>query len=339
MEQQPHDGGRVVMTKGERMRDRCKWNVGLIAALVLIVAVPAMAQTQLPDVVEYYHADAPGSVRAVTDASGAVVRTSDYRPFGEGENPAAGVVPARFTGKERDRESGLDYFGARYYASRTGRFTSVDPVLDQQKALLDPQRWNRYAYALNNPLRNVDPDGREPVPTARQLDFELPKWGYAAFGLSTAIGAVAIAGPTAWRAAVGCFLSPSCQSSAIQVLEEAAGGSPRITALKNVDPAATTLAQKLGGRASVAIEGFGDREFDAISREFVAQTFGGASALLKPRNFLSDSRRAQIVATLQAAKATGRKAYFEFQNGVHDDVLGYIGRAADEIGVDFYVSR
>ena len=68
-----------------------------------------------------------GSVRAVTNASGAVVRTHDYRPFGEGENPTAGTDPTRFTGKERDTESGFDYFGARYYASRSGRFTTVDP--------------------------------------------------------------------------------------------------------------------------------------------------------------------------------------------------------------------
>jgi RHS repeat-associated protein len=52
------------------------------------------------------------------------------------------------------------YVGARYYASQTGRFTTVDPYLDAQKALVDPQQWNRYAYVRNNPLRYVDPDGR-----------------------------------------------------------------------------------------------------------------------------------------------------------------------------------
>jgi RHS repeat-associated protein len=52
------------------------------------------------------------------------------------------------------------YFGARYYGSRIGRFTTVDPALDQE-ALLNPQKWNRYAYSRNNPLRYVDPDGRD----------------------------------------------------------------------------------------------------------------------------------------------------------------------------------
>jgi RHS repeat-associated protein len=68
--------------------------------------------------------------------------------------------PKRFTGKERDTETGLDYFGARYYGANVGRFTAIDPVYTWQENLVDPQRWNRYAYARNNPLKYVDPDGR-----------------------------------------------------------------------------------------------------------------------------------------------------------------------------------
>lgn len=64
----------------------------------------------------------------------------------------------KFTGKERDSETGLDYFGARYYGSSLGRFTSPDPMLNSAKPW-DPQSWNRYAYALNNPLAIVDPTG------------------------------------------------------------------------------------------------------------------------------------------------------------------------------------
>jgi RHS repeat-associated protein len=64
----------------------------------------------------------------------------------------------RFTGKERDSEIGLDYFGARYYSGAQGRFTSPDqPLIDQDPA--DPQSWNLYTYARNNPLRYVDPTG------------------------------------------------------------------------------------------------------------------------------------------------------------------------------------
>jgi len=69
------------------------------------------------------------------------------------------ATPLHFTGKERDTESGNDYFGARYYTSSMGRFMSPDPsgLLAQNPA--DPQSWNLYAYARNNPLINIDPNG------------------------------------------------------------------------------------------------------------------------------------------------------------------------------------
>jgi len=125
--------------------------------------------------VQYLTADHLGSVRLVTDGMGAVVRRHDYRPFGEdltglnGRSAKYGDVKntRRFTGKERDSETGLDYFGARYMAAAQGRFTSPDPVNHPSASknpaafLMNPQRWNAYSYVSNNPLRLVDPDGRE----------------------------------------------------------------------------------------------------------------------------------------------------------------------------------
>jgi len=70
-------------------------------------------------------------------------------------------VTQRFTGKERDSETGLDYFGARYMGSAQGRFTSPDPVFMTKARVYDPQQWNQYAYVRNNPMIHVDPDGRE----------------------------------------------------------------------------------------------------------------------------------------------------------------------------------
>jgi RHS repeat-associated protein len=105
--------------------------------------------------------DALGSVRVVFDAAGQVTARADYEPFGEAFTwPGApgGALPAeRFTGQERDPEASQDYFGARYYQPRHGRFSQGDPVY---AGLFDPQQWNRYAYARNNPLSFVDPDGR-----------------------------------------------------------------------------------------------------------------------------------------------------------------------------------
>lgn len=64
----------------------------------------------------------------------------------------------KFTGKERDSESGLDNFGFRYNSSSLGRFMSPDPVMASGR-VENPQTWNRYTYVLNNPLRFIDPLG------------------------------------------------------------------------------------------------------------------------------------------------------------------------------------
>jgi RHS repeat-associated protein len=67
-----------------------------------------------------------------------------------------------FTGKERDTESGNDYFGARYYASSMGRFLSPDPLNLTEGRIMNPSNTlNKYAYASNNPFKYIDPDGED----------------------------------------------------------------------------------------------------------------------------------------------------------------------------------
>jgi RHS repeat-associated protein len=122
----------------------------------------------------YLSYDYLGSVRMVTTGpTGAVVSRHDFLPFGEEMTTAVRPsalgfqgtddVTQRFTGKERDAESGLDYFGARYYGSALGRFTSPDwsasPEPVPYAELSDPQSLNLYAYTRNNPLGRTDADG------------------------------------------------------------------------------------------------------------------------------------------------------------------------------------
>ncbi len=120
----------------------------------------------------YLTTDPLGSIRAVTDPSGGVVSLHDYLPFGEelaAGRPYYGYglvdgVSRRFTGKERDAETGLDWFNVRYYSGAQGRFTSPDqPFIDQDPS--NPQSWNLFGYGRNNPLRYSDPTGRKCVDT------------------------------------------------------------------------------------------------------------------------------------------------------------------------------
>lgn len=129
-----------------------------VLLVVLGLLVPSVARAQTEQVF-YYYTDAVGSVRMITDATGQNVEWHDYQPFGE-ESPLNPQTPERrlYTGKERDSETNYDYSMARYYAGINGRFTTVDPG-HIAGDVFNPQTWNAYAYALNNPLRYVDPYG------------------------------------------------------------------------------------------------------------------------------------------------------------------------------------
>ncbi|HKB66328.1 MAG TPA: RHS repeat-associated core domain-containing protein [Pyrinomonadaceae bacterium] len=133
--------------------------------------------------------DQLGTPRMIFDKTGSLAATKrhDYLPFGEeifagtgarstaqGYSVADGVRQ-KFTQKERDIETGLDYSIARYYSSMQGRFTGTDPYViifemkrgrDAEEGLemlleylSQPQNWAKYSYGLNNPLKHTDPTG------------------------------------------------------------------------------------------------------------------------------------------------------------------------------------
>ncbi|WP_158543288.1 RHS repeat-associated core domain-containing protein [Dyella psychrodurans] len=109
------------------------------------------------DKVTYILTDPNGTVLAEADAQGNITKTFDYRPYGE---QALGQPPngPGYTGHVNDPDTDLVYMQARYYDPETGRFLSVDPA---GPAPGDVFGFNRYAYAHNNPITNVDPNGRE----------------------------------------------------------------------------------------------------------------------------------------------------------------------------------
>jgi RHS repeat-associated protein len=139
----------------------------------------------------------------MSDRAGVLVEESANYPFGSPRNefrPQGGREDYQFTQKERDVESGLAYFEARFLVSSFGRFNRVDPLATSMEVagIAVPQRLNIYCYARGNPVRFVDPTGL--------LDYDLLlsgatdlALGVAAVGL--AVGVAVVAAPVGLTAA------------------------------------------------------------------------------------------------------------------------------------------
>ena len=130
----------------------------------------------------YYHSDHLGSASFLTDETGAETQQLVYLPFGEDwvdkkyNNPKF-QTPYKFNGKEKDPETGYNYFGARYYTDWASIWLSVDPMSDKYPHLTS------YNYCANNPVMLIDPDGKEGWPITRQWEQSDIK-GFAQFSQS-----------------------------------------------------------------------------------------------------------------------------------------------------------
>jgi RHS repeat-associated protein len=122
--------------------------------LMLLLIVSNVAHA---DKVTYVYTDPQGTPIAEADEQGNITKTFDYRPYGE---QALGQPPngVGYTGHVNDPDTGLVYMQARYYDPELGRFLSVDPVGPKPG---DVFGFNRFAYARNNPIANIDPNGQE----------------------------------------------------------------------------------------------------------------------------------------------------------------------------------
>ena len=108
----------------------------------------------------FYHNDHLGGVHVITDSNGQRCQLIEYDPWGsvsrsDVTNPACDPSH-RFTGQKLDPETGLYYYGGRYYDPEMSRFASADPFV---QAAMDPQNLNRYTYVRNNPQTYIDPTG------------------------------------------------------------------------------------------------------------------------------------------------------------------------------------
>ena len=163
--------------------------------------------------IQFYHQDLVTSTDALTDASGTLLASNAFLPFGEVRDgnrrqlpladPTASDYPDYlFAQKERDRETGLLFFEARYLSANLGRFIQADPaVLDLPlKGLEVPQLLNGYSYAANNPIRYGDSSGKwaESVWDATSLSISVMEYNANPSPLNTAavvVDAAALALP------------------------------------------------------------------------------------------------------------------------------------------------
>ena len=127
----------------------------------------------------YYHGDHLGSSSIISDRKGRAYEHVEYFPYGEtwaNEHRNQTNIPYKFTGKELDPETGLYYFGARYYEPRVSVWISTDPALATYLPSLNKEEnrnlpglggifntsnLNLFSYAVNNPVKYIDPDGNK----------------------------------------------------------------------------------------------------------------------------------------------------------------------------------
>ncbi len=150
--------------RGDR-RLTCKWVFHL---LILFVCSALHAQSQ--GTVTYVYTDPQGTPLAEADANGNITKTFDYTPYG---TTALGTPPngPGYTGHVNDPETNLVYMQGRYYDHATGHFLSVDPTGPSAGNVFT---YNRYAYVSNNPIGNVDPNGKQTIPLANELGTDDP---------------------------------------------------------------------------------------------------------------------------------------------------------------------
>ena len=157
-----------------------------------LVAEYSTQLSQSPSIA-YTTTDHLGTPRVITDQFGQVKARRDFMPFGEelytgvgGRTGDTGLkyssnqddIRQKFTGYQKDTETGLDFAEARMYENRLGRFTAVDPLLASGRSA-NPQTFNRYIYTSNNPIIRTDPTGLD---WFKKYNDERKLWEYNEIG-------------------------------------------------------------------------------------------------------------------------------------------------------------
>jgi RHS repeat-associated protein len=234
--------------------------------------------------VRFYFQDHLGGVNVVTDSAGSSIELTEYKPFGEfsrhekyGGNE--NVAWYYFTGKPLDDETGLMFYGARYYSPLLGRFITPDSLIP---APGNPQALNRYSYVYNNPVAFTDPTGNFPW-----LAFAI---GAFIGGGSSAIQSYQQTGSVSWKGVAigaliggisGATLSSTTTASSLQIT-----AFPRTSMILLKSSAAMSLGSQVAGAAGLSdlSRGLG------MGAQYLGYAFVGLHVATGVANWIHDPR-------------------------------------------------
>ena len=287
----------------------------------------ATEQTQITDpaiTTTYYLSDHLGTTDLELSGGGWPVWHGHYTSYGQEIANAGTWNRYKFTGKERDTESGLDYFGARYYSSLSGRFSSPDwaakPEAVPYSTIGQPQSLNLYSYVQNNPLSRADNDGHCPVCAYAAEIVEGAAAG-AAIGVSVEVAASltshqdvtranleaaavqgAITGAVAAATAGVSLVSQSVAQAGANLIGGVIGREVTGSKTTKADAAIDVVA---GALSPVVAKVAGPALSKAVGNQTSAEAASRGGSKLGPRHAASVAKQ---VATAQAAEKTGAAA-------------------------------